>query len=338
MSWCCFGLAIFSKVACLGLPGVFVCIDVALLKKTYENARSSYAAAIARQIPFLCLTLLGGFMAIKANEGQAVDNKLTMAEKVLWSSHSMCWYLQKTIVPTQLSLLYPFPAQGFAFENHIFLASFVTFTVFALFLMVEFLRNQIHSYPSLCFLSFLCLIFPTLGVVSSHGHFTLCADRYAYIATMPFVVLLAAGINDILHRITGAPHLAGKEDQKQDKKKNNPMGKFALVLLVCVAGCVVHYGVWSTRLLSTWQTQEGIWRHALLADPSNSMALHVSGTLKSEKGDYLAAISFHKHAFSLKDFRTERGVKWLSLSHQGFLQIGRLMQQQGNPTAGKQKI
>jgi hypothetical protein len=338
LSWCCFGLGIFSKVACLGLPGVFVCIDIALLKKS--GGQSSFAAlgrASLKQIPFLGLSLLGGIMAIKANEGQAVDNKLDVLEKILWSSYSLCWYMQKSIVPTDLSLLYPFPAEGFTFGNTTFLATFGIVAAIALVLIAQFFAGRVHSYPSLCWLSFLCLIFPTLGILSSHGHFTLCADRYAYISTMPFVLLLAAGIDYALLLVAGDSSIErgkGKQDRKKGRNGNIPTTLLQQVVLVCVGGVIIYNGICSARLLSTWQTQEGVWKHALSVDPSNSMAYHVSGTLNSEKGDYLTAVSLHKRAFSLKDYRTERGIKWLSLSYQGFLDIGRLMQQQGKAAAG----
>ena len=100
-------------------------------------------------------------------------------------------------------------------------------------------------------------------------------------------------------------------------------------------GCIVYNTMCTSEQLLHWQRQESLWKHAITVDPTNVMALHLQGTLVAEQGDYEQAVSLHTEAFALPEYRAERGIKWLSLSQEAFIQISQLMKQQGKQTAGE---
>ena len=109
-------------------------------------------------------------------------------------------------------MLYPFPPDGFPSSNARFVGAFLATVGGVVVAAMPLLQGQAFGYTALCWLSFLVVLLPTLGIVSSHGHFTMCADRYAYMATMPFVPLLTATIHQVFFGENTKPKKKSKED------------------------------------------------------------------------------------------------------------------------------
>ena len=160
LSWCCFCLAAFSKAATVPLPAVFLCMDAALFKtsapsKSYIRA---LVGSVLKLLPFFVVSMLASYFAIQANKGQAVPNKLCLSEKVLWSTYSVCWYIWKSILPSELSVLYPFPPDGFPSSNVWFVGAFLATVGGAVIAAMPLFKGQALGYTALCWLSFLVVI------------------------------------------------------------------------------------------------------------------------------------------------------------------------------------
>jgi len=191
------------------------------------------------------------------------------------------FYMQKMLFPVRLSVIYPaVPAAGTADAGVLWGA----LTLIAQLAMVFFIRVKMVRFIVLWYL--LSLI-PVLQFVPMPvPAFT--ADRYAYIASVPFA--LAPAI--ILWQVRFA--LARR-------------GALAAASILVAAG-VLYAGIlgvaaWSRNRV--WRSSETLWKNVLAGHPADTFALVNLGQFYLEAGDYPRSIElFNAAAASDRGFLT----------------------------------
>jgi len=222
-------LCLLAKAWGIVIPGVLLLLDRWPLRRPIR-------ASLVEKIPFALLALLFAGLAFWAQASQA-QAMLTLGRhgilgRIAQGAYSAVFYPAKTLVPIRLSPIYELPAVLDPFEPRFLGAAAVALAVTAL----TFARRR--SIPAVwtAWATFLVIVAPVSGVAQSGPQ--LVADRYSYLACMPFA-LLAAGW--VFTRLPG----------------------IASALTVAI---VTVLGLLTWRQSRWWRDTETLFRHALEVD------------------------------------------------------------------------
>jgi hypothetical protein len=180
---------------------------------------------------------------------QAEARQLSLAEygigqRVAQAAFGLCFYLRKTIVPTNLSPLY-------AVDVHLdptapkYLAC-RAFVITAAALLFAYRRRFRWAVAAAA--SYAIVLLPVLGFVQAGV--PAMGDRYSYLSCVPWAVLVAAGI----HVATGRP------GARRWGVAGATVGSLAVLTLLTV------------RQTGVWKDSVTLWDQALRVDPANTAA------------------------------------------------------------------
>lgn len=233
----CFALATFTKGIGMMLPLVLLLIDWFPLRRI-TSIRTSFRCAIEKT-PFFMLSMVTGalaFLAKKAQGGMAPVDIYGPVKRFGQAIYGIWFYLSKTLFPVGLSpLYYKRPEPGFIMVSLLLTAV----TVIFLFLFRRKLRPVVIALGS-----FVLLIFPMLGFTQSGAQ--LFADRFTYLAAVPFSVLLAVG----LARLTGVRRLVG----------------------CALAATLLFFSIQTFSFSGVWGNSLSLWHYAVVQDENNVQA------------------------------------------------------------------
>jgi hypothetical protein len=122
---------------------------------------------------------------------------------------------------------------------------------------------------------------PQLGFVQSGPQ--LVADRYTYIACMPFAVLAGAGMQRL-----------GSARQKEGLLRQT----FILAVAAILTGLIV-LAVMSCRQTRIWYDNQTLWDRVLKLDPDNYYAYYDRGLLRDKQHDWAGAIADYTNVIRL---------------------------------------
>lgn len=251
----CFTLATLTKGTGMMLPPVLLLIDWIPLGRI-TSIRKAFFCAVEK-IPFFLLSLLAGGMAFwskSTSGGMAAVEVYGVTERIGQAIYSIWFYLWKTVSPLTLSPLYykqP-PVWALTLVFVLTAGAGVMFFVFR-----RRLRPAIVAAGAS-----LLLIFPMLGITQSGSQ--LFADRFTYLAAVPFAVLMAAGLAGLtaFRRITMS----------------------VLFVLLFLLG--IQSAVWSV----SWQDSLTLWSSAVAVDPDNPQAQNSVGLAFKQQECYEKAL------------------------------------------------
>jgi len=254
-----FGLSQLCKAIAIALPMVLLLLDIYPLRRIERrDGRIRWACPlllIAEKLPMLAIT---GFIAWR---GHAATAEFLPTEQPIWSQRiltAICaaaHYLWKTIYPVALSPRYELHGELTLSDPRVMaaIATLVLITVAALLMA---LRRR----PALlvAWLAYLMLICPVLGIIWHGDH--LAADRYTYLACMPWAILIGA----ILVAL----------DRRRPRWSIFSPAPFVMASIVLFALC------W--RQTKVWGDSISLWRHTLAVDDkSNTARLNLGLALSS---------------------------------------------------------
>ena len=203
-----FGLALLSKAAAVGLAAVLLVLDVYPLRRLPDNPRRWFESESRRvlweKVPFIAITAAFMVVAVQAKQqvktvapfhldGPECSSRLAQAGYGTW------FYLAKTVCPWGFSPFYPLPDKIGLTEWPFALC--VAATAGAGVVLFRLRRR----WPGLlaAFASYFIILSPNLGFIRIGNQ--IAADRYSYIASIGFVVLLAYYLGRLIR--TGQPPL-----------------------------------------------------------------------------------------------------------------------------------
>lgn len=278
-----FALATVTKGIGMMLPAVLLLIDGFSLRRMSSWRTAAFCAF--EKIPFFALSLLTGvaaFLAKRAQGGMASIERYGLVDRAGQAIYGIWFYLIKTIAPIRLSAVYSKQPELTAVIAAMVLAS-ITAGLLVLFrkklFAASFGRCPATARPlSLCsgpiigtFCAFLVLIFPMLGITQSGVQ--VVADRFTYLAAIPFSVLLAAGLVRL-------PAL-----------RRTAYGALAALLLIFSVRTWVWADIWSDSL--------SLWNHSIAVDGEDARAYNGMGQALMDRKAYTKAIEYFDKALSV---------------------------------------
>jgi tetratricopeptide (TPR) repeat protein len=190
-------VSLLSKPMLVTFPFLLLLLDVWPLERMN---RGSVRRLLLEKIPFLLLSIASCIVTIWASGsgGAMAVNRLAFAARLSNALVSCVAYLEKTLAPFSLSVLYPHPgrASSWAIPAAAFLAAISL-------LALRWARNR--SYFAVGWFWFLGTLVPVIGLVQVGWQAR--ADRYTYLPSIGLAVALVWGLSDLLGRFAAGTRL-----------------------------------------------------------------------------------------------------------------------------------
>ncbi|MDA1208598.1 MAG: tetratricopeptide repeat protein [bacterium] len=256
-----FVLALLSKVTAITLIPVLFLVD-------FLQGKPLTRASITSKLPYMALGTVFSGIAL----GGKTENlsALSIAEFVLLACKSVIFYLQKLVVPTDLSILYPWtePIVLLSFD---FMLPVLLFLVVVLMLVFTW-QHKKDVFFGLAF--FLVTLAPSLLTFSKAGDVYFASDRYAYIPSIGIIYLLLIWI-------------------AQSRLRSNTVMTLGVILLIT-------FGVASRNHSQVWRNSEVLFLDVLTKYPQAHISEENLGHLYLMDGRTEEAVAHLERALTLK--------------------------------------
>jgi tetratricopeptide (TPR) repeat protein len=258
----CYALSLLSKASGITLPAVLLVLDV------YPLRRRTRARVLVEKLPFVLLAAGAAAMALRGVE--PVEATRTLAQhgvlaRAAQAAYGLCFYLWRTAEPRRLSPLYLLDLRLDPAEPRYVLCMLA---VAALTAALVIARRR-WPWALAAWACYVITASPVLGVVQTGPQ--VAADRYTYLACLPWAVLVAAGVGRL-----DAP----------------------VVRLAVLAG-LGALGVLTWRQVGVWRTSRTLWEHVLRVDPDNYVAYTNRGSTRDLEGDHDGALADYSAAIRI---------------------------------------
>lgn len=287
LSLCAFCLALLSKATVVGIPLVLLILDALCLRRVPMNPRSWWAPhhryVVADKIPFVVAAILAAATALFGqHEAEAIRSveETGFARPISVAAYATAFYLVKMLAPVDLSPLYEAPPELSGIAIYVLSAA-------ALLLLTTLAAIRWASRrPAILatWLAYLALIAPVCGIVPIGSH--LAADRYTYLANIPWAILAAAGVASLLAEIHAIP------------RRWFPVKTAAIA--VTAAALLATLGALTSRQVRVWSGSYSLWDHVIAINPRSAIAHYGRAVALWRVGREDAAIVDYREAIRLK--------------------------------------
>ncbi|MCC8427313.1 hypothetical protein LJ658_20285 [Mucilaginibacter sp. UR6-11] len=185
-----FYLTLLFFIISFGAKEQAVTLPLCLLLLDFFYARTLKDKLVwLEKLPFFIASLLFGYISIQSQGKELFEstNFYPLYQRVILSFYTFSEYFVKTVIPINLSYLYPFPFQiGDAVPLYLWIYPIAVMT----FLVAYFrtwLKIKWLTFGTLFFAIHLLLVINLLSL----ARFSVVADRYAYMATIGLYFVLA---------------------------------------------------------------------------------------------------------------------------------------------------
>jgi tetratricopeptide (TPR) repeat protein len=278
----CFALSLLSKPAGLTLPLVLLVLDayplgrLAAAQATAGSRWRVVGALLVEKIPYVVLAVAALVAAFVAKQPAALvpfaEHGLTA--RVAQAAYGLCFYLWKTVAPVGLSPLYLLER-----PLHPTAPKYVVSALVAAVVTAVAVRYR-HRWPwgLATWVSYVVLAAPVLGFAQNGVQ--VAADRYTYVACLPWAVLLAAGV----HRLRRAWHT------------RPPAPPVRLAVLATVTVTLALFALRTYEQAAVWRDSLTLWNRVLEVEPANYVAYNNRGNVRQLMGDVAGAIADYDQA------------------------------------------
>lgn len=263
LSVAAFFAALLSKVVVLLLPALLLLYDLREDGKITRRKIIEKWPYIALSGVFLCIALAG-----------KAGNPLTLTplQTLLMAGKSTAFYAEKLLLPAGLSAIYPQLTEISIGQAEFFIPVLAVLLMMALWIWS--LRRQ-RSVSLALGLFFLPLL-PNFVNFSKNGYLFFGSDRYAYLASLGVLLLLALAIRRFAEK---------------------PRGRIALG--AGLSGLAVIFAIATFAQSRTWRDTESLYRNALRRYPDSTMALNNLGSTLMAKEKDSEALELFTRAHAL---------------------------------------
>jgi tetratricopeptide (TPR) repeat protein len=290
----CMGLSLLSKAWGITLPAVLLVLDAypcGRVPLRWKDRRSGWPILLEK-LPFLALALLFAGLAFRAQFFNPVVSH-SILERVAQAFYGVCFYPMKTLLPISLSPLYPLPEKMLIYRPPYVVCVIVVLAATGLLLRVR--RGLPWALAS--WLLFGVIALPVLGLAQAGPQ--IAADRYSYLACLPFAALFALLWHWVMVRALAPPISL----------------RWPLIALAFLGCLVCLLGPLTWRQSQVWRSSRTLWDHAVRLDAGNHIALENRGTSRQEIGDLKGAITDYTRALAIRPSYTSalrnRAAAWL---------------------------
>ncbi len=273
----CFTLALLAKPMAVTFPVILLLLDVYPLNRTHLTASQqqssiSYKTLLLEKIPFFALTMFSVLLTLAAQSLGSLENA-GMQIRFLNAFNSLIVYISKFIFPISLSPFYPLPSYTSFHEYYTSLIPVIA-VLFITFLC-GYLWYQKKYYWLITWLFYLITLSPVIGIIQVGNQ--AAADRYTYLPTIPFYILLSVGIVNLLY-----------------SNKLLKIIKLGIVIaVISMMGILVQLTQTQTLV---WRNDLTFWDHIVAYAPESALARFNLGTVYFFGEDYETAIKHYNRA------------------------------------------
>jgi len=268
-----FAAAFLSKASVMTLPGVLLLLDVLL--EGLEGGWSWFWLRLKEKIPFVVLAVGGAAAAYFASTVEGMDQVMraqSHINPVEMGFYNIGFYIGRTVWPMNFAAIYDHPL---GVMSTISLLIGPLATVACIVLWAKGTR-----LPLIAWVCYVLLILPVSGFIITSIQPT--ANRYAYIATVPFALLGGS----IITALMGDPRI---RDRRWARR-----GVMAVIscLLIVLAGLTVQD-------IPRWRDGTTVWTRAMEVSPLHPLTFASMGNALQDKEDYKGAIPYYVRALEL---------------------------------------
>src|SRR3989475_12564686 len=179
--------------------------------------------------------------------------RLGLPERLAVSVFGLAFYLWKMLLPVGLSPLYGLPARvDLAAPRYL-----LSFAVVGLVSLLAVVARHRAPWLAAAWIVYVVTLLPVVGILQNGPQ--IAADRYTYLACLPWALLIGGAAAVALRRAWAR----GREA--------------ALALAVAVVLLVVALEALSVNQTGAWRDELTLWRHAVRVDTSNASAYNNLG-------------------------------------------------------------
>jgi Tfp pilus assembly protein PilF len=283
-AWILYALSLLGKEAALTLPFALLVLDVYPLRRLGSGPGKWFGAEVRRvwwdKLPFLLVALAAGVKAVLAKEQSGTIYSVAsygLLPRIAQVLYSLAFYPWKTLIPIQLSPLYPLHPFTGLWNSTLLLSGVVFLSLSGGFFVAR--RRWPAGLAAWCF--YVLLLIPVSGVVAFGPY--IVADRFSYLPCLGWAVLAGAGLSYCWHA-----------------RGNGRIGARTLVFSHSFAGLLlIVLGALTWAQTQVWHDSEKLWRHALAVDEKSSFAHNNLGLVLAERGELRGAINEFRRAVQI---------------------------------------
>ncbi len=257
-----FGASLLSKGVAVSLTFCVVLIDY------YYGRRLLSSKVILEKVPFIILSIVFGIVAFVSQYEESVlvgNVNFPLYEQLAFGGYGFINYLIKLCVPVNLSAYYSYPQNASAIH---YLCLLLVVVLSAALLYYRKRLSRLVIFGILFYVANLVFLVQIIPVGNA-----LMADRYIYVSSIGFFLLVALGLMRFI------------------KNRN----VFYIVVLVLIS----LYTFRSNQRVKVWNNSLDFWNDVITRDDHIPRAWNNRGVVKKDKGDNQGALSDFNRAIEL---------------------------------------
>ncbi|HEY3226908.1 MAG TPA: tetratricopeptide repeat protein, partial [Planctomycetota bacterium] len=256
-----FALSLLSKAWGITFPIVLIILDIYPLRRFDADL---WDEVVREKIPFFALAIVAAILAYLAQKQVGAMDFVadhTGLKRVVQSGYGLGFYLSETMLPFSRNPLHLLRSTFNPFEARYLAGAAIAIAVTVILIVFRKRRPGLLA----AWVVYAVTVGPVLGLTQAGPQ--VVADRYSYLACLPFAVLAAAGL---------AAWMARPGTGRR---------------LPCVAAGIILalFGVQSWSYARVWRDSVSLWNLALERDPKNALAWYDRGQAKLDLGDHEGA-------------------------------------------------
>lgn len=266
-----FLLALLSKVVVIMLPAVLLLVEL-----QHESVNRGRMKAL---VPFIALAVIFGIIAVIGKMG--VIGSSTPFSLLLLAGKSSIFYLQKFLMPTGLSVMYPWTK-----PISIMMPELIAPTMLSVALVVLALylwnRSKLFAFGMLFY--FLMLI-PSFSNCFKGGAVYFASDRYVYISMAGLLLCVGILVSGWLDHAVTLRQLYGRQR-------------------LCIAATLIILfvaTVQTSALAAVWHDNRSLYEHVLSVYPDSWAAHNNLGMDLKQATLFDDAVAEFRKALAIKD-------------------------------------
>lgn len=270
----CYALSLMAKPMMVTLPLLLLLLDYWPLKRFHGNQEPflgrSFRLSLEKWPLFLVASVIGIVAMISNRHGGRIEGAVPFCDRVAVAVVAYGWYMLKTLFPSDLAAMYPYPIQGIPWWIPAGSASILLAVTFGVLMN---LRRRPYLFVGWSW--YLVTVLPIAGLVQIH--LEPYADRYSYVPLLGLFLMAAWGIPEIVSAI------------------RLPKRALAGIGTASVLACLPV----SFLYASTWRDGETLFNRAVRIAPGNPAAYVGLGNALVEQERYDGALQAYEAAYRL---------------------------------------
>jgi tetratricopeptide (TPR) repeat protein len=255
----------------------------------FSNSKYTAWQLVREKIPLLALSLASALITIYAQRsGGAVLTRAAHSPLLRFKNVVVCYalYIQKTLWPSHLAALYPYPRPR---ALPLWLVAVSALVLIAITAAVW--RYRRHRYLVVGWLWYLGTMVPMIGLIQVGNQ--AMADRYAYLPVIGLFIIIVW---------SAADWARGRQGTRRDATANATAANSVRIKFLAAVAIVILVGLSAVtrKQIAYWHDDFTLWSHALAVTRENYVAENNFANALAGQGRYDEAITHFRAAAALE--------------------------------------